>query len=309
MVLAVSILATASGCKAAVETSSTAPAGPNNAVPSHPAWLVTTHSGNDVLGIDRDGQIGTPLVAPKSGGLEGARGFTIGPGGDLFVACSQNAKSQILRYSISGEFKVVFAQGGGLVHPYEPAFGPEGDLYVTGQDNDAVFRYDGATGAFKSVFVAANSGGLKNVRGLTFGPDKNLYVASRDTHAVLRFDGKTGALIDSFVAPSSGGLARPIQVHFGPDGNLYVGSLGLHAVLRYDGKTGKFIDTFVAAKSGGLNAPSGFAFSKVDGDFYVASRLSSQILRYDGKTGAFKSIFVPTAPELENPEYLLPWPE
>ena len=274
--------------------------------PTAPAWLLTTHSGNDVLTMSADGRVGV-LVRPGAGGLDGARAVVAGPGGDLFVASSRNDRSQVLRFGRDGTFKGVFASGGGLVHPYGLAFSPaDGDLFVSGQDDDAVSRYDGKTGAFKATFVPHGAGGLKTVRGITFGPDGNLYVASRDTHEVLRYDGRTGKSMGAFVTRKAGGLAKPIQVHFGPDGALYVGSSGTSAVLRYDGRTGQFRDAFVHDKAGGLDAPSGFAFSPVDGDLYVESRLGNQVLRYDGHTGAFKAA-VATGGVVDQPEYLLPW--
>ena len=277
-----------------------------------PAWLLTTHSGDDVLTMTADGRVGV-LVPPGTGGLAGARGLVVGPGGDLFVASSKKARSEVLRFGPDGAFKGVFASGGGLVHPYGLAFGPSaaaggggGDLFVSGQDDDAVSRYDGNTGAFKGTFVPAGAGGLRTVRGITFGPDGDLYVASRDTHEVLRFDGRTGRPKGPFVSRRAGGLSKPIQVHFGPDGDLYVGSSGTGQVLRYDGHTGRFSGVFVTAGDGGLAAPSGFAFSPVDGDLYVESRLSDRVLRYDGHTGRFKTA-VTRGGAVEQPEYLLPW--
>ena len=269
-------------------------------------WLVTTHSGNDVLAFDDHGHEHT-LVPAGAGGLKGSRGVTVGPGGDLFVACSADDKSEILRYTRTGKPLGVFALGGGLVHPYEAEFGPDGNLYVSGQDNDAVTRYDGRTGRFIDVVVKPGLGGLQTVRGITFAPDGTLLVASRDTHNVLRFDPKDDRFLGEFVTHKSGGLNKPIQLHFGHDGDLYVGSSGNNAILRYDGKTGKPLGAFVESGSGGLRAPSGFAFSPVDGDLYVASRLSNQVLRYSGKTGKFKGEFLPaTTAGLVNPEFLFP---
>ena len=275
------------------------------------AWLVTTHSGNDVLTLTADGHAAV-LVAKDAGGLAGARGVAVGPGGDLFVASSEERKGRILRFARDGTPRGVFAAGGGMAHPYEAEFGPAGDLFVSGQDDDAVSRYDGKTGQFKDTFVPAGSGGLDHVRGFTFapGPDGtvgggDLLVASRDTDEVLRYDRRTGKPKGAFVAAKAGDRSKPTQAHFGPDGNLYVGSSGTHAVLRYDGRTGAFVDAFVPAGSGGLKAPAGFAFSAADGDLYVASRLSDQILRYDGHTGKFKAV-VAAGEDLKTPEFLVP---
>jgi hypothetical protein len=156
-------------------------------------------------------------------------------------------------------------------------FGPDDNLYVNSSDPGpgSVLRYNGTTGAFIDVFVAAGSNpfgesGPGNSRGLVFMPDGNLYVGSfPQLHpSVLRYDGTTGAFIDAFVSEGSGGLFNLTGPLFGPDGNLYIRStdhsIGPGAVLRYDGTTGAFIDQFVPYESGGLEKNKGFVFRNTD---------------------------------------------
>jgi DNA-binding beta-propeller fold protein YncE len=269
-------------------------------------WLVTTHSGDDVILFSDTGKLVKELVAAKAGGLNGARGLHVMPGGDLLVACSQNAKSTILRYHPDGTFVGIFAAGGTLVHPYGMDFGPDHNLFVSGQDDDAVSRYDGATGKFMDTFVPPGAGGLKTIREVVFDSSGNLLVASRDTNSILKYDGKTGKSLGEMVHSGDGGLVKPIQMIFGPDHHLYVGSSGNSSVIRYNENTGKLIDVFVKPADHGLDAPSGLAFDPSNGDFLVASRLGSQVLRY-GSDGKFKSVFIDKA-NLDTPEYILPWP-
>lgn len=70
--------------------------------------------------------------------------------------------NQIWRYDgTSGEFKGVFAEGGGLSAPTGLVFGPDGDLYVSNQGNHTIVQYDGKTSEFKGTFgepVAGISG-------------------------------------------------------------------------------------------------------------------------------------------------------
>jgi DNA-binding beta-propeller fold protein YncE len=86
-----------------------------------------------------------------------------------------------------GAFVRGFASGGGLVFPQGLAFGLDGHLYVASGMTDQILRYDGVTGAFIDVFVAAGSGGLDLPRGIVFGPDGHLYVVSEATNRVLRY--------------------------------------------------------------------------------------------------------------------------
>jgi streptogramin lyase len=117
---------------------------------------------------------------------------------------------------------------------------PTSQLFVSSANE--VLRYDGQTGAFLNIFVAAGNGGLSDPTGLRFGPDCHLYVISSGLKMILRYDGQTGAFRKTFVAPGSGGLDSPRGLVFGPDGHLYVSSSGTHAILRYERQTGAFLN-------------------------------------------------------------------
>ena len=78
-----------------------------------------------------------------------------------------------MRYNgTTGAFVGAFVStgSGGLDRPAGLIFGPDGNLYVSSQNNDAVLRYNGATGAFIDAFVPTGSGGLQSPIGLLFTP-------------------------------------------------------------------------------------------------------------------------------------------
>ncbi len=56
----------------------------------------------------------------------------------------------------TGAFLGIFASGNDLNKTDSFDFGPDGNLYVAGRINNAVFRFDGTTGAFIDTFI--NSG-------------------------------------------------------------------------------------------------------------------------------------------------------
>jgi len=94
------------------------------------------------------------------------------------------------------------------------AFGPDARLYVSSAADNAVYRFDGSTGAFIDVFVPAGAGNLSNPCGLAFGPDRNLYVVSRGTKQVLRFNGTTGSFLN--IAAFDPELLAPTDLVFTP---------------------------------------------------------------------------------------------
>lgn len=196
------------------------------------------------------------------------------------------ASDEVFRYAATtGTFLQKFATA---TTPIEAMIGPDGAMYVSGQQSNNVMRYNAQTGAFIDEFVAAGAGGLNDADGLAFGPDGNLYVADWGAGEVLRYNGTTGAYIDVF---ANTGLSGPYGMLFGPDSNLYVGDFNANDVSRFDGVSGAFIDVLISGGSGGLDEPEQITFGP-DGNIYAASSASDEVLRYNGTTGAFIDIFI-----------------
>jgi DNA-binding beta-propeller fold protein YncE len=105
---------------------------------------------------------------------------------------------------------------GGLYTPSAMAFGPDGNLYISGGTfggNLGVRRYNPTTGAFIDFF--ANTGSDLYVPiGVTFGPDNNLYVSTQNAANVMRFNYPTGNFMDFFVPDGGGGLTAPFHLTF-----------------------------------------------------------------------------------------------
>jgi streptogramin lyase len=106
---------------------------------------------------------------------------------------------------------------GGLYTPSAMAFGPDGNLYISGGTfggNLGVRRYNPMTGAFIDFFANIGSD-LYSPIGITFGPDNNLYVATQNAANVMRFNYPTGTFMDFFVPDGGGGLTAPFHLTFG----------------------------------------------------------------------------------------------
>jgi WD40 repeat protein len=104
---------------------------------------------------------------------------------------------------------------GGLFTPSAMAFGPDGNLYISGGTfggHLGVRRYNPTTGAFIDLF--ANTGSDLYVPiGIAFGPDNNLYVSTGHAN-VMRFNYPSGAFMGFFVPDGGGGLTAPFHLTF-----------------------------------------------------------------------------------------------
>jgi DNA-binding beta-propeller fold protein YncE len=217
--------------------------------PDHSLYVSSNiFSRNNQSVLQYNGTTGAFQTVFASQNVTSPRGVLFGPDGNLYVADGNDAASgdpaSVERFDgNTGTFLNYFVapSSGGLEHPSYMVFGPDGtndgklDLYVAAPHVGSILRYDGTTGAFKSVFVSAGSGGLDAPQMMGFGPDGNLYVASGNWFtssngpfysgdfppgAVLRFEGPSGPnpglLLGTFIPGGSGGLANPSGLLFGP---------------------------------------------------------------------------------------------
>lgn len=224
-----------------------------------------------------------------------------------------------------------FISGPTVDEPQKILIGPDGNLYVLGEESGsdyAVYRYDGTSGDFIDMFIPVSSG-LRETKDMLFGPDGNLYITvnelpddfCEESGEVWRFDGATGAFMDVFVASGDGNQAvaeeRICEVGalaFMAAGDLLVGNVNDDDtdnanILRFDGTTGDYVSTFVATNSNGLYDPEYMIFGP-DGHLYVSlgeegPTNQNSVLRFNGTTGAFINLFVsPDSGGIDEPKGL-----
>lgn len=171
-------------------------------------------------------------------------------------------------------------ENGPLDGPTAATFGPDGDLYVASFETDQILRYDGRTGAYEGVFVAAGLGQLDGPdAGTKWGPDGLLYVPSFWNDRVLRYD-ERGSFVDAFVSFREGGLRQPRDLVY-HKGSWYVASSQNNRVLRFDSE-GVFQDVFATVAQ-----PYSLAFHPRDGHLYAVSLRNNAVRVFDGQGGGF----------------------
>lgn len=168
----------------------------------------------------------------------------------------------VLKYDDSGAPEGTFASGSGLNRPRGLVFGSDAELYVANELGDNVLRFDGATGAFQTVFIPAGSGGLDAPQDLAFGPDGNLYVlgSSPTGKIIRRYNGTSGAYIDDFVSPGEGPLGQASCLEWmednssGPIVHIYDVTIrhGVPAVFITKSSSGVLVRDVLKNNSGGF---------------------------------------------------------
>lgn len=202
--------------------------------------------------------------------------------------------------------------------------GPDGNLYVSSQNNDEVFKYDFAsnqlstfiTTAQMAPFVVANGTATFAPAGLRFGPDGNLYVAQNGgfgstNGAVVRFDitNSGGTLSYSgtgvTVANTGDGIVQPTGLAFGTAAgdtdSLYVSTNGgTGNVIKIADADGTPSASSFLSGTFTLNFASGLVFgpdgsdADANPDLYVvdlgATSFEGQVLHFNSN-GSFNSEF------------------
>ena len=185
--------------------------------------------------------------------------LAFGPDGNLYAA----GAGPVRRYDVVTHALIdEFTRGYTLAQTRGIAFGPDGNLYVSNYTGDKgeIVRFDGQSGDFLGVYIAAGRSGLRAPWKIAFDGHGDLLVANWESGSgnILRFP-MHGLQKPVFIARD--GL-NPLYLAIGPDRNIYVSSSDASgsggSVLRFDGRTGAFIDVFIPSVAGG---PRGLLFA------------------------------------------------
>jgi hypothetical protein len=223
--------------------------------------------------------------------LDGAASITYGSDGNLYVL--GEFSRNVLRFDgVTGAFIDEFISPSamssvGLTDPGFMEFGPDGNLYILHHVSslpDAVFKFDGTTGAFISTFAAGS--GMAHTHGLDFGTDGNLYLGNLTAGVIEKYDGTTGAFLGA--TSSDPGLVETSSVVFGLTGLLYATNNSPGGLNSYSPVTGAHVATLAAGGAG--QSTWGLL---IDGStIYVGYTAEGSIRTFDLTTGASTGYFV-----------------
>jgi WD40 repeat protein len=190
----------------------------------------------------------------------------------LVVDGDSNGYSKILRYedcAIVDHFVGIGTSP--LFQATGITYGADGNLYVSANYQNCIYRYNGQTGRYIDQFVGQGSGGLTSPYASVFAPDGSFVVSSFATDTIIRYDGTLGFSLNT-TFPGGNPLDGPTGLAFGPDGLLYVCSLYTSQVLRYqlDSQSNKwnYLGEYIASGSAGLTEPTALAFDTT-GELFV----------------------------------------
>lgn len=127
---------------------------------THNNLFVVGQDSNNILEYDgTSGEFLNVFADFDSIGVANPVDLTFGPSDDLFVTISSN-ESVARIDGVTGMIETFVSPGsGGLSKPAGILFHPDnGNLLVVSQETDSVLEYDGTTGEFLGVFVAAIDG-------------------------------------------------------------------------------------------------------------------------------------------------------
>jgi len=113
--------------------------------------------------------------------------------------------------------------------PASPAPDPM-TIFVSDYGADAIFRYDGLTGAFEGVFAEGRSQKVDRPASVRLGPDGMVYQAGFGQGDIVRFDATSGVMMDVFYRDTTL-LEEPVELDFMGDELLVVGNDTMNAVV------------------------------------------------------------------------------
>ena len=193
--------------------------------------IISTVAGTGKAGFSGDGGLATAAQ------LNQPHSIYFDVDGSLLICDIGNNRIRRLR---AGKIETWSVTGAALRGPRTLALAPNGDLYLTLREGNAVYRIDAANHALHHIAGTGEQGHtgdggpaqqakLAGPKGLALDPAGALYLADTESHTIRRIDLTTGVITTVLDK-----LRRPHGVYF-TNGVLYVSDSESHRILAVSG--------------------------------------------------------------------------
>jgi hypothetical protein len=243
---------------------------------------------NNLYALSPSGEVVSTTVLETSQTYQELRGMAFGPDGNLYVCEAYKGNSQVLQFTppTSGytwNFNRGYATptaSVGLLHPYDLAFGSDGNLYVSSQDTNVVTGFYGPTAQCPGTAMPSSTS-------LPVAPPPTPYYGGTIVPAWTAAPGvppfpPVPVDLGGLTFASSGRSTHSVRgVAFDNNGNLYAADEGNNRVVVYGpgSRHFPFLGAITNSKNHSVQGPVALWF---DGDslLYVGSPGNQRIFTY-----------------------------
>jgi tripartite motif-containing protein 71 len=218
--------------------------------------LVATNAGGVTYGKDatfKTNAIGSAFASAfgslgsGNGQFKRPQGVTIGFGGTVMVADSENHRIQV--FNQQGEYLRQFGtlgSGNGQMNtPSDMALAPNGDVWVVDKGNNRIQRFT-SEGQYVTQFGSKGSGQgqFNDPWGIARGLDGTIWVSDRANNRIQQFTA-SGAFIRSVGNSGSGNgqFSGPMGIAVDPSNNVWVVDRANYRVQKFS-STGQYLSQF-----------------------------------------------------------------
>ncbi len=244
---------------------------------------------NNLYALSPSGSTLSKEVLDTSQTYQELRGLAFGPDGRLYVCQAYKGNSAVLAFGPPGSgsytrpYDGAFATpsaSSGLLHPYQPAFGSDGNLYVSSQDTNVVTGFFGP-GSSQAGNAMANSQFLKqSYPAGTFNPGTFVPAYSADSNAPTFTHVPTSQ--GGLTFDSSGSSSKSVRgIAFDSLGHFYAADEAADRVAVYDAATGDFLGAITESKNHSVQSPVALCFDLSGTLLYIGSPGNQRLFQFD----------------------------